>query len=544
MTLSSGSVNVAAWITFANEADALNAIALINATNATSMQSDWFGGAVTILNDPTSTAAVSMSQAASSDPHDTTLPTILGTVGGLLLLAALAALARKGWRKHESAVQARKKKWEEAEAEAEAEPVRTRCDAEAEAYECTFWFVSASELRASTDESLPVFQDLRKRVGFLQERTVTRDEAFRHSLQGKFLAISHRWMDKSQPDEDGKQLAKIKEHLRAHPTVEWVWFDYWCMPQGKHKTATDKILFKHMLSNVNWLYLGCSVLVLIDLSYLSRFWTQFEAWLSLQVVSAKGLTPTSQKGIFDWLQHPSSSHRCMIEPIYNADQEIADKLREIWASKTPEEAHEFLKSSDMIVTNQGDKEEQLDKIRKIDNEVREVMGAQRRESSQNVWNAFWSMVPMRRTFFPKAGATSPGAGSGAGVGSDRVEPRPERFPNPFGKGRSARQVAAAAGKESWIPAMPLPAPALDKEEGWWPNLFGTSTRNLTAEQPKTFTPTKSVGAKLGARSMKNLQERSHKQDRKPERDRPGRRRMRNPLATTTAKGTPDGALEV
>ena len=43
-----------------------------------------------------------------------------------------------------------------------------------------------------------------------------------------------------------------------------------------------------MLKKVNWLYLGCSVLVLLDLSYLSRFWTQFEAWLSFQTIGTEG----------------------------------------------------------------------------------------------------------------------------------------------------------------------------------------------------------------------------------------------------------------
>ena len=52
---------------------------------------------------------------------------------------------------------------------------------------------------------------------------------------------------------------------------------YWCMPQGNDRSDADKVRFKWMLQNVNLLYLGCSVLCLVDISYLSRFWTQFEA---------------------------------------------------------------------------------------------------------------------------------------------------------------------------------------------------------------------------------------------------------------------------
>ena len=44
------------------------------------------------------------------------------------------------------------------------------------------------------------------------------------------------------------------------------------MPQGK-RTPAELERFKWRLRNVNLLYLGSSVLVLVDMSYLSRFWT-------------------------------------------------------------------------------------------------------------------------------------------------------------------------------------------------------------------------------------------------------------------------------
>ena len=53
--------------------------------------------------------------------------------------------------------------------------------------------------------------------------------------------------------------------------------DFWCMPQGDRDQAAQ-IAFDHMLSHVNFLYLGCHVLVLLDLSYLSRFWVSRTAF--------------------------------------------------------------------------------------------------------------------------------------------------------------------------------------------------------------------------------------------------------------------------
>ena len=41
--------------------------------------------------------------------------------------------------------------------------------------------------------------------------------------------------------------------------------------EGK-KTEVEKKEFAWMLENAHLLYLGCRVLILLDLSYLSRFW--------------------------------------------------------------------------------------------------------------------------------------------------------------------------------------------------------------------------------------------------------------------------------
>ena len=53
--------------------------------------------------------------------------------------------------------------------------------------------------------------------------------------------------------------------------------DSWCcMPQGE-RSAPDKAEFKRMLPRINMLYLGCSVLLIVDNTYITRFWTQVRA---------------------------------------------------------------------------------------------------------------------------------------------------------------------------------------------------------------------------------------------------------------------------
>lgn len=135
------------------------------------------------------------------------------------------------------------------------------------------------------------------------------------------------------------------------------------MPQGKDKTPQQKIDFDRMLSNVNFLYLGTTVLILLDLSYISRFWTQFEAWLSMQKPTRNGLV--SAVG--------SDSERHHIIPIHGAGGQadlITQMLVQTWAKRTPKEAHQFLSGPDVTVTNQKDKEKQLPKVLTLNDEIR------------------------------------------------------------------------------------------------------------------------------------------------------------------------------
>ena len=279
----------------------------------------------------------------------------------------------RGWWHHLSSAKEREQE------ESEARSVRESCQLELSRNECTFWFVSANLLLESTDKSLPAFAELRRRPGFLVEHTITRKGAYRAAYSKKYLAVSHRWFAKDAPDKDGVQLSKVKEYLRKHRQIQWVWFDFWSMPQGS-RTPAQKVAFSHMLSNINWLYLGCSVLVLLDLSYLSRFWTQFEAWLSFQAASTEGLvgvvhqrsghTSATSPGSFS-SEHPAG--RCTVVPIYNANSIMASYLQAMWAEKTPQEAHAILSQEDVTVTSMKDKVDQLPKILKLHEDIRDVL---------------------------------------------------------------------------------------------------------------------------------------------------------------------------
>ena len=73
------------------------------------------------------------------------------------------------------------------------------------------------------------------------------------------------------------QLKAIKEYLDKHPEIKWVWFDYSSMPQkiGRidARSKEERAEFQLMLKCITNLYLTAQVLILLDGSYASRFWT-------------------------------------------------------------------------------------------------------------------------------------------------------------------------------------------------------------------------------------------------------------------------------
>ena len=74
------------------------------------------------------------------------------------------------------------------------------------------------------------------------------------------LGTSHRWEHPDEPDTKGTQLAALKRYLDDHPEIEYVWFDFPCMPQ-KPRSPEDEDEFAEMLSNVNVIFIGIRVIV-------------------------------------------------------------------------------------------------------------------------------------------------------------------------------------------------------------------------------------------------------------------------------------------
>ena len=232
--------------------------------------------------------------------------------------------------------------------------------------EPSFYFLPAKIVREWSSELLPRMQALRD-DGHLKRMSVPLESAFRgNGIIKRILFVSHRWEVPSKPDVDGEQLKAIKAFLEAHPDIEWVWFDYSSMPQGDDRTPMEKAEFQLMLAAIADLYLTARVLILLDGSYASRFWTLTEAWCSMQTVTPEGLRPATE-----------AERRYTISCIHNATDEhdakgVVDKV----STKTPEEMYRILKKPDVNVTNSKDKEAMLPVLRKINEHVIETFRKQ------------------------------------------------------------------------------------------------------------------------------------------------------------------------
>jgi len=239
-----------------------------------------------------------------------------------------------------------------AKEQAAIEQIEAQGNLEENENRCNFECLDAKQLLDFSGTGLPLYQDLkREHPRMLVPFTISFAEACTGVHAKETLTISHRWMDEKVADVDGTQLGAIREHLAAHPNIKRVWCDYSCMVQGE-RTAAEHADFKRMLAKINLLYLGTSVLILLDLSYLSRFWTQFEAWLSMQQATTGRLRRAM-----------GSERRETILPIYNGTETAKRLVLETWADVSPEQAIKVLGRPDVTVTNQSDKALQLMKLK-------------------------------------------------------------------------------------------------------------------------------------------------------------------------------------
>jgi hypothetical protein len=232
-----------------------------------------------------------------------------------------------------------------------------------------FYFLTRAAVLDLTATQLQRMQEMRDSK-LLVKVLIDLNDAFQgKGLIESVLFVSHRWEDPATPDETGAQLAAIKAHLLAHPEIQFVWFDYSCMPQRSSgcpqdqddRTPAEKAEFDLMLKSIADLYLTAKVLILLDTMYRTRFWTTMEGWCAMQKVTPQGVRPAR-----------AGESRVTVVCIHNATQHDERALLEM-STKTAEEITKFLGSPDVAVTNKKDKTTMLPIVGKTDERVRKMM---------------------------------------------------------------------------------------------------------------------------------------------------------------------------
>ena len=229
-----------------------------------------------------------------------------------------------------------------------------------------FYFIDAEQLRKlPDDETMPTFRSLKQKSEqqmehrekpILVKLKIRKLHAFMRLYKSDIVVVSHRWEEPEHPDPKRTQFTKIQEFLRRNPSFKFVWVDFSSMPQGADRTEAELVEFRTMLSNVNLLYLGCSVLILLDGTYLSRFWTQFEAWLSMRTIELQAEEPLRSATV--------QEKRYFIECLHSGDIEYEGrKLEDVWGPANLEFACRYLQMDDVMVTNKSDKEQQIEKLK-------------------------------------------------------------------------------------------------------------------------------------------------------------------------------------
>jgi len=235
---------------------------------------------------------------------------------------------------------------------------------------CEFNFVLASKLRDCTPETFPkllTLQEMRlKHPSWLVRRTLDFRSVCSGEYTVEYLAVSHRWESRSDPDPRVEQLLALVAHLKAQLGIKYVFYDYMSLAQGE-RTPQDKAEFQAMLPNINFIYLGARVLILMDLDYAGRFWTGFEAFLAMMMPTPDGLIGAT-----------TTKRRYIIECMHGTNENYGKALEAQWLHCTAQTALQELSADCIVVTNQSDKTTQLAKILPFNAQIMEAMASQER----------------------------------------------------------------------------------------------------------------------------------------------------------------------
>lgn len=217
----------------------------------------------------------------------------------------------------------------------------------------TFWFLKADLLRDSTG---PLERHQKLPLGWLRSCTIGSAHCRNFQLP-RHVAVSYVWYRAEHPDPHGEQTDVLREWLRANKDITDVWMDWCCLPQTP-RSFEEQDEFESGLASVNMVYLSCKVVKIVNLQYISRFWPQFESWLSFQAVD-----PQTKSFVAD-----GSRSFEVFTGIARTDETVQkwqSETNRSWGQLNLDKRISQLEHSEVLVTNQADKADQIKKIKDL-----------------------------------------------------------------------------------------------------------------------------------------------------------------------------------
>ena len=234
---------------------------------------------------------------------------------------------------------------------------------------CDFYFLDADKLRAATPEELPSmlrFQELLASPttrDWLVKRPITLEGVCSRKYVTEYLAVSLRCHGKRQDSSaTAEQLQKILGYLQKKPQIKYVYISSMAMPLPPHHGISERSELTRMLPNIPLVYLGCSVLVVLDAFFVGRFWFGLEMWLSLQTASPSGLVSASDQ-----------MGRCEVVCLDGTPTGLPKQVRAEWHERDANTAYYYLNSPDLLVSNASDREVTLFKVLQMTEMVRAII---------------------------------------------------------------------------------------------------------------------------------------------------------------------------
>ena len=217
--------------------------------------------------------------------------------------------------------------------------------------------------------------------GGLTSTESSADEAYQGMYRTAYLAVAHRWLSRDDHDHDGVKLREIRRHVVANPSIQWVWFDHSCVENDPNIRARTSF-------TCPLLYLAASVLILVDVGFMGRFWPMYESWLSVQHPTAEGVRPAS-----------GSEVRCTLVTILSAGTNAVGVLRQRLSDLSrPEDAAKYLSQADIEVTSRSDKEIHCDELMNLDADVKRYLTALKWFELKPATNTYWPCTLRVATF--------------------------------------------------------------------------------------------------------------------------------------------------